>query len=137
MPKAIKATILVVDDEPRIADTLAIILRQAGYAVHAVYNGEDALASIAAHPPSLVIMDVVMPGIDGIEVAKLLREAHPNLLVLLFSGNADTQQMLDKAEQRGDAFEILAKPVPPPQMLAKIASLLDQISFSIANQDRV
>jgi hypothetical protein len=51
---------------------------------------------------------------------------------LLFSGNADTQQMLDKAEQQGHAFEILAKPVPPPQMLAKVASLLNQKAPSLS-----
>lgn len=120
--------ILVVDDEPRIADTLAIILQQAGYAAIAVYNGEDALACIATHQPSLVITDVVMPGLDGIALAMLIRASWPHCQVLLFSGNADTQQMLDKAEQQGHAFEVLAKPVPPPQMLAKVASLLDRNS---------
>jgi len=128
MPDSMNARILVVDDEPRIADTLAIILRQAGYAAIAVYNGEDALTCIEAHPPSLVITDVVMPGIDGIELAMLIHSSHPNCQVLLFSGNADTQQMLDKAEQQGHAFEVLAKHVPPPRMLAKIASLLNRNS---------
>ncbi len=132
MAELTKATILVVDDEPRIADTLAIILCQAGYAALAVYNGEDALASIAACQPSLVITDVVMPGLDGIELAMLIRASCPNCHVLLFSGNADTQQLLDKAEQQGHAFEILAKPVPPPQMLAKVASLLDPHSSRLA-----
>jgi CheY-like chemotaxis protein len=88
------------------------------------------LAHIAAHQPSLVITDVVMPGLDGIELAMLIRASCPNCRVLLFSGNADTQQLLDKAERQGNAFEILAKPVPPPQMLAKVAALLDQNSSS-------
>lgn len=130
MSNLVNERILVVDDEPRVADTLAIILQQAGYAASAVYSGEDALACIAADQPSLVITDVVMPGLDGIELAMLIRSSCPNCQVLLFSGNADTQQLLDKAEEQGHAFQIMAKPVPPPQMLAKVASLLDQKSLS-------
>lgn len=121
-------TILVVDDEPRIADILVMIFNREGYSASAVYNGRDALARIAAQPPSLVIADVVMPGLDGIELAKAIHAAHPECRVLLFSGNADTQQMLLAAEQQGHAFEILAKPVPPPKMLAKVAAMLDRDS---------
>jgi DNA-binding NtrC family response regulator len=120
------ARILVVDDEPRIADILVMIFQRDGYMASAVYNGKDALACIAHDPPSLVIADVVMPGLDGIELAKKIRASYPNCRVLLFSGNADTQQMLAAAEQQGHAFEILAKPVPPPMMLAKVAAMLAQ-----------
>lgn len=125
MTNAINTRILVVDDEQRIADILVLIFHRAGYAASAVYNGKDALACIAQDPPSLVIADVVMPGLDGIELAKAIHASHPDCRVLLFSGNADTQQMLLAAEQQGHAFEILAKPVPPPKMLAKVAAMLD------------
>ena len=118
------ARILVVDDEPRIADILVLIFQRDGYTANAVYNGKDALACIAKQPPELVIADVVMPGLDGIELAKRIRANYPDCRVLLFSGNADTQQMLVAAEQQGHAFEILAKPVPPPKMLAKVAAML-------------
>ena len=118
------ARILVVDDEPRIADILVLIFQRDGYTANAVYNGKDALISIANDPPELVIADVVMPGLDGIELAKKIRSTWPDCRVLLFSGNADTQQMLVAAEQQGHAFEILAKPVPPPKMLAKVAAML-------------
>ena len=120
------ASILVVDDEPALANTLAIIFQQAGYSASAVYSGEEALAFITAHQPSLVIMDVIMPGMNGVALAKTIQMSYPSCRVLLFSGNADTQDLLDAAEQEGHAFEILAKPIPPPQMLAKVASLLDQ-----------
>lgn len=131
MPNSKGVKILIVDDEPRIADTLALIFQQAGYDASAVYNGDDALAFIAARQPSLVISDVVMPGLDGIELAKAIRSSYPDCQILLFSGNADTQQMLNRARQQGHAFEVLAKPVAPPQMLAKVASLLDQNSSSL------
>jgi CheY-like chemotaxis protein len=123
------ARILVVDDEPSLADTLAIIFQRAGYTATAVYSGEDAfLKFIATNRPSLVVTDVVMPGMAGIEMAKLVRRSYPNCLVLLFSGNADTQDLLKLAEDEGCEFEILAKPVQPLHMLEKVASLLDQNS---------
>lgn len=120
------ATILVVDDERRIADTLAAIFHQAGYTASVAYSGEDALACIAASQPSLVVTDVVMPGISGIELAKTIRSSYPNCQVLLFSGNADTEHLLTSAKEQGDVFEVLAKPVRPLQILAKVASLLEQ-----------
>src|SRR6266536_1741922 len=118
------ARILVVDDEPRIADILVLLFQRDGYTARAVYNGRDALACSATRRPELGSADVVMPGLDGIELAKKIRSTFPDCRVLLFSGNADTQQMLMAAEQQGHAFEILAKPVPPPKMLAKVASML-------------
>jgi DNA-binding NtrC family response regulator len=117
-------SILVVDDEPRIADILVLIFNRAGYTASAVYNAHDALMAIGECAPELIIADVVMPGLDGIELAKLIHATHPECRILLFSGNADTQQMLVAAESQGHAFEILAKPVPPPKMLAKVAEML-------------
>jgi len=120
-------TILVVDDERRIADTLAAIFQQAGYAARVAYNGEEALSCIAETEPSLVVSDVVKPGINGIELAKTIQTSHPKCQVLLFSGNADTQDLLNTAKQQGHVFEVLAKPVPPPLMLAKVAFLLSSL----------
>lgn len=124
MFKAEGARILVVDDEPRLADTLAVILQRAGFTVKAVYSGEEALDSMEAHKPALVVTDVMMPGLNGIALAKAIRTSFPDCEVLLFSGNGDTEILLQAARQEGYAFEILAKPVPPPQMIAKISSLL-------------
>ena len=123
--------ILVVDDEPALADTLAIIFQHAGYIASAVYSCEAALPFIAACQPSLVVSDVVMSGMNGIELARTMRVSYPNCQILLFSGNADTQDLLDAAQQDGHTFEVLAKPVPPLQMLAKVASLLDQNAPSL------
>lgn len=85
---------------------------------------------VAAHPPSLIVTDVVMSGMDGVAMAKIVRMSYPNCRVLLFSGNAETEDLLALAEDEGYVFEILAKPVPPLYMLAKVASLLDQSSSS-------
>lgn len=120
------ATVLIVDDEPLLANTLAIIFQRAGYDATAVYSGEEALSFVAAHRPSVIVSDVIMPGLDGVSMAKMIRKTHPDCPVLLFSGNADTYDLVEAAKKEGHAFDVLAKPVPPPQMLAKIASLLNQ-----------
>lgn len=119
-----KNSILIVDDEPALADALATIFQKVGYAAYAVYNGEEAVASIASRPPSLVITDVIMPGMDGIKLAKTVRESCPSCRILLFSGNAETQDLLEAAQREGYSFEILAKPVPPQQIIIKVASML-------------
>lgn len=126
MATAFQTRILIVDDEPLLADTLAIIFRRAGYNAIAVYSGEEALTVMAEQKPSVVITDVIMPGLDGISLATKIRNSYPNCRVLLFSGNADTQSLLETAQQEGLSFEVLAKPVPPPLMLARVASMLDQ-----------
>ena len=119
-------TILVVDDEPLLADTLALIFQRAGYEAVAVYSCEAALPVIQARQPLLIVSDVVMPGMNGIELAKMIHTTFPSCGVLLFSGNADTQEILEAAREEGFAFDVLAKPVSPPQMLERVASLINQ-----------
>lgn len=123
---ATSARILIVDDEPMLADTLAIIFRRAGYDATAVYSGEEALALVEAQEPSLIVSDVIMPGLTGVALAQKIRTSHPNCRVLLFSGNAETYELVEAARREGHAFDVLAKPIPPPVMLAKVASLLEQ-----------
>jgi CheY-like chemotaxis protein len=66
----------------------------------------------------------MMPGMDGIALARCLRASHPRCAVLLFSGNAETELLLEQAKHDGQDFEVLAKPVPPRLMLARIAEML-------------
>lgn len=117
-------TILIVDDEPGLANTLAIIFQRAGYDASAVYSAAQAVPAITANPPSLVLTDVIMPGMNGIDLAKKVCGTWPDCKVLLLSGNADTQELLEAAQREGYSFEILAKPVHPLQLLAKVASVL-------------
>lgn len=117
--------ILVVDDEPALADTLAIIFERAGYAASAVYSSEAALPFIAANQPLFVVSDVVMPGMNGVALAMQIRGSHPGCGVLLFSGNADTHDLVESARSQGHEFEVLAKPVSPPVMLKKVSELIE------------
>ncbi len=118
--------IFVVDDEKTIADTLAVILRRSGYEVSAFYSAQSALAEIESCSPDLVISDVMMPGMNGLDMAVLIRERHPDCKVLLFSGQASTLNLLEMVGQRGYDFELLAKPIHPTDLLAKVATVDDE-----------
>ena len=115
-----KPRVLVVDDERVIADTLAIILNQAGFDAAAVYTGTDAVERARSEKPDLVISDVIMPDMNGIEAAIRIRQILPGCKILLFSGQAATADLLEKARLQGHEFEILAKPVHPQDLLAKL-----------------
>ncbi len=113
--------ILVVDDEHVIADTLAVILRNSGYNVAVCYDAQSALRECDRHTPDLIVSDVVMPGMNGVDMAFLVRERHPACKVLLFSGQASCLDLLEQARRRGYDFDLLHKPVHPKDLLAKIA----------------
>ena len=112
--------VLVVDDEKVIADTLAIILNQNGYDASAVYSGKSAVERAKEVVPDLVISDVIMNDMNGIEAAIAIRGLLPSTKRLLFSGQAATADLLESARAQGHEFEILAKPVHPQDLLAKI-----------------
>ena len=113
-------TVFVVDDEVVIAETLAIILNQAGFQASAFDHPEKAIAALAELSPSLLISDVMMPGMTGIQLAIHFRKAQPECKVLLFSGQASTANLLEKARAQGYDFDILSKPVHPADLLAKL-----------------
>ena len=123
-----KPTVLVVDDEPIIADTLVAILNQQGLSATAAYNGTAAIDRARCLRPDLVLTDVVMPDIDGVQVAISIREMLPACKILLYSGQAGTVDLLRKARDGGYDFELLAKPVHPRDLLAKIRSSVDSSS---------
>jgi CheY-like chemotaxis protein len=116
--------VLIVDDEKVIADTLSIILTHAGLITMTAYDGQSALRMANAITPALLLTDVVMPGLTGVELAIMLRQSIPDLKVLLFSGQASTVDLLDKARHSGHHFTALTKPVHPTDMLKRISECL-------------
>jgi CheY-like chemotaxis protein len=116
-----KRRVLVVDDEQVIADTLSIILNKAGFDASPVYTGTAAVESARTLQPDLIISDVIMPDMNGIEAAIQIRAFLPACKILLFSGQAATADLLESARAKGHEFEILAKPVHPQDLLAKLA----------------
>ncbi|MHB1700413.1 MAG: response regulator [Acidobacteriaceae bacterium] len=115
-----KPRVLVADDEHVIANTLTIILNQSGFDAHAAYSGEKAVEMALSLKPDMVISDVIMTGMTGIDAAIQIRAHLPKCKILLFSGQAATADLLEKARTQGHEFEILAKPVHPTDLLAKL-----------------
>ena len=113
--------ILVVDDEHVIADTLAAILIQSGYPTRAVYSAEAALEESVLLAPDVLISDVIMAGMSGIDLAIHITNTVPTCKIILFSGQAETANLLKDAEAAGYRFELLRKPVRPEVLLEHLA----------------
>src|ERR1700743_3722807 len=88
--QGIQRRVLVVDDESLIADSVATILNRNGYSAEALYSGADALQSVREQCPDIIVSDVVMPDVNGIQLAKAVRSLCPKTRIVLFSGNVDT-----------------------------------------------
>jgi len=114
--------ILVVDDEPVIADTLVDILNGEGHEALSVSDGVAAVKWAGMVVPDVVLADVIMPRMDGIEAAKAIMKLVPNCRIILFSGQAASTDLLTKARADGYSFEVLAKPLNPEALLEKLKS---------------
>lgn len=122
--------VLVVDDESMIADTITKILSISGYTATATYDGDDALETALISPPDLLITDVMLPGMNGIDLAITIKRVYPDCKILLFSGQAATADLMSSAKRAGHEFTLLSKPMPPKDLLAMVAMHLN----SDANQ---
>lgn len=112
--------VLVVDDEVVIADTLTTILSQHGIAAMTAYDGFGALEIARVIPPDLLLADVVMPGMSGIDLANEIKKDIPDCAILLFSGQAATAGLLAKAGKSWCDFEVLLKPIHPQKLVQLI-----------------
>jgi CheY-like chemotaxis protein len=116
---------LVVDDEHALADTLALILERAGYKSKATYSAEEALAAVANQLPDLIISDVMMPVMNGVDFAAQICKLHPGIKILLISGHAGTKDLVEAARSGcGRSLDLLTKPVLPEDLLTRVADLL-------------
>lgn len=116
-----RPVVLVVDDESVIADTLAEILTRSGYTGVAEYDGDSALETALLTPPEMLITDVVLPGMTGIELAISVRRIFPECKIILFSGQASTADLLANARADGHHFTLLNKPLHPQDLLARVS----------------
>jgi DNA-binding response OmpR family regulator len=118
--------IFVVDDEHVIASTLAVILNRNGYSARYFTRPIEALAAACLGAPDLLISDVSMPDLSGIDLAIQIRAQYPNCKILLFSGQANTADLLESARSQGHDFHLILKPVHPTELLAAIGRLRDR-----------
>ena len=116
--------ILVVDDEPQLCTALHRILEMEGYQVRTASDGETALGLVREKQPDVVLLDVVMPGMDGREVCRRVRECTTGTQVIYFTANSGAflPQTLRELRHEADAF--LAKPATSKQILSQVSSVL-------------
>lgn len=117
-------TILIADDEPTVANTVRMILERSGYQTMIAHDGDTAARLIRELGPDAVLLDVILPGIDGVEVAIQACRTAPHCKVVLFSGRPDAADLLARARAQGYNFDILAKPARPLELLEKMRELL-------------
>lgn len=116
--------VLVVDDEPIIAATAVEILKISGYRAMCAHDGMAALEAARQDVPDVVLSDVLMPGMNGFELASAIKDNYPKCKILLFSGNATTTQELAATGACDQEFVVVGKPLHPADLLKLIEKAL-------------
>jgi len=119
-PQDSRRRVLVVDDQRLIADTLAEILNNAGFDALAAYDGWEALEKASRFHPEWIMTDVLMPRMNGVELAIAIRKNHPGAAVMLLSGQAGISDILEFGRRQGYQFELIAKPIHPLKLIERI-----------------
>ena len=117
-----KPRVLVVDDDERIAASVRRALDYAGYEVSVAHNGPAAVAAAGSGDPDLIVLDVMMPGYDGLEVARRLRRAGNNTPILMLTARTSVPDRVDGLEAGADDY--LIKPFAHDELLARVRALL-------------
>jgi CheY-like chemotaxis protein len=112
--------VLVVDDEHLIADTLALILNLKGFEARVAYSGRQAVDIARAMEPQIVLSDIMMREMGGVEAAIEISRLLPRCHIVLFSGQASTLDPLERARQEGHDFEIWQKPLHPTTLVERL-----------------
>lgn len=124
-------TILIVDDEVSICQSLGAILKDEGYQVLVAGTGEEALKCIDSEMPQLVLLDIWLPGMDGLETLKAIKAAHPDILVIMMSGHGTIETAV-KATKLG-AFDFIEKPLSLDKVIILVANALNVIRLEAEN----
>jgi DNA-binding NtrC family response regulator len=112
-------TVMVIDDDRVLADTLSDILRKHGFKPVALYSGEEALELAALFRPDVVLSDIRMSRLDGIEAAKRIRAMHPDCRIILFTAHTVSSAMRQLIH--GFGFELLQRPLHPDRVLSALS----------------
>lgn len=113
---------LLIDDEEEFVGTLAERLRMRGIQAEAVTEGQEALAIIEKDPPEVVVLDVMMPGMGGLDVLKLIKRDYPQIQVILLTGRGSTEEGIEG--MRLGAFDFMMKPIQIEELIGKMKEAL-------------
>jgi two-component system, OmpR family, response regulator ResD len=127
MDIAPRGSVLVVDDEPTITEVVSRYLERAGYETHVAADGPGALQVAANARPDLVVLDLMMPGMDGLEVMRVLRERQQVLVILLTAKGEQADRI---AGLRLGADDYVVKPFSPAELVARVDAVLRRVDHS-------
>ena len=116
------AQVLVVDDDATLAEVVIGYLERAGHRTRHVGNGADALAEVRALPPDLMLLDLMLPEVDGIEVCRRVRAEHPDLRVLMLTALGEAEDRIAGLEVGADDY--VTKPFSPRELVLRVDALL-------------
>ncbi|HKA04232.1 MAG TPA: response regulator transcription factor [Acidimicrobiales bacterium] len=125
--------VLVVDDEPKIVEVVGDYLRTAGFSVTTAADGQSAVASARARPPDLVVLDLGLPGLDGLDVTRELRRAGPVPIIMLTARGEETDRVLG-LELGADDYVV--KPFSPRELLARVRAVLRRTEDRQTSRER-
>lgn len=116
--------IIVVEDDPDISEILQYNLEQEGYEVDVVDNGDKAVAEIMKNPPDLILLDLMLPGTNGLEIARMIRrdEQTHNIPIIMITARSEEMDILQGLEQGADDY--ITKPFRPREVIARVKALL-------------
>jgi CheY-like chemotaxis protein len=116
----IRRNVLVVDDERLVADTITEILENAGFHAVVAYDGWMALETAAKFRPDFLLTDVLMPRMNGVQLAIAIRKTYPAAKVLLFTGQAGVSEILLEGKKQGYEFDLIPKPIHPLKLIERL-----------------
>jgi len=114
--------VLIVDDDARLREFIRVNLEMEGYTVREAASAEEGMSQIAEKAPDLVLLDVMMPGVDGWQMLQRMQEQHGQVPVIMFSGKVDEQSAADAAARGARGF--IGKPFDPQQLIERAKQLL-------------
>ncbi|MFH1139084.1 MAG: response regulator [Pseudomonadota bacterium] len=124
--------IMLVDDERDFVEMLSLRLKDEGHRVTAAYNGQEALEALKKNEPDVIILDIKMPGLDGIQTLKEIKAAHPIMEVILLTGHGAVDTAVEGL--KAGAFDYLLKPADPKELSAKLEAARAR---KTAQEDRI
>jgi two-component system, OmpR family, response regulator ResD len=134
MDEHIRGSVLVVDDEPTIAEVVSRYLERAGYRTQVAADGVQALAAVADHRPDLVVLDLMLPGIDGLEVMRRLREqGRERIATILLTAKGEESDRV--VGLRLGADDYVVKPFSPAELVARVDAVLRRVDTSPARSE--
>jgi DNA-binding response OmpR family regulator len=116
-----EASILVVEDEPSIREVVSVYLKRAGYQVSLAADGEAALTALAGHLPDLVVLDLMLPKVDGLEITRWLR-AHGETPIIMLTARREERDRIAGLEMGADDYVV--KPFSPQELVSRVRAVL-------------